>query len=87
MAALPGQFTPLIFDVTDAEAVQAAAREVGAALNGATLSALINNAGKVLMSLSKSTPGSRPEANPQFLDRYLWSSSHCVIATAIRNNQ
>ena len=64
VAALPGQFTPLIFDVTDAEAVQAAAREVGAALSGANLSALINNAGKVLLSLPKCTP--RAPDNLQF---------------------
>jgi NAD(P)-dependent dehydrogenase (short-subunit alcohol dehydrogenase family) len=38
-------FTPLIFDVTDEAAVLAAAREVRAALNGETLSGLVNNAG------------------------------------------
>jgi NAD(P)-dependent dehydrogenase (short-subunit alcohol dehydrogenase family) len=38
-------FTPLLFDVTDEPAVLAAAREVRAALKGATLSGLINNAG------------------------------------------
>ena len=38
-------FTPLTFDVTDEAAVLAAAREVRAALNGETLSGLVNNAG------------------------------------------
>lgn len=38
-------FTPLLFDVTDEAAVQAAAREVRAALNGETLAGLVNNAG------------------------------------------
>jgi NAD(P)-dependent dehydrogenase (short-subunit alcohol dehydrogenase family) len=38
-------FVPLLFDVTDEGAVQAAAREVRAALDGATLSGLVNNAG------------------------------------------
>lgn len=38
-------FTPLIFDVTDEAAVLAAAREVRNALNGETLSGLVNNAG------------------------------------------
>src|SRR5436190_14458438 len=38
-------FTPLIFDVTDEAAVQAAAREVRDALNGETLAGLVNNAG------------------------------------------
>ena len=36
---------PLLFDVTDAKAVAAAAAEVGAALGGATLAGLVNNAG------------------------------------------
>src|SRR5262249_13597870 len=38
-------FTPLLFDVTDEAAVHDAAREVRAALNGETLSGLVNNAG------------------------------------------
>lgn len=38
-------FTPLIFDVTDEAAVRAAARQVEAALGGATLAGLVNNAG------------------------------------------
>jgi NAD(P)-dependent dehydrogenase (short-subunit alcohol dehydrogenase family) len=38
-------FTPLIFDVTDEAAVLAAAREVRNALDGETLSGLVNNAG------------------------------------------
>jgi hypothetical protein len=38
-------FTPLSFDVTDEAAVLSAAREVGAALGGETLSGLVNNAG------------------------------------------
>ncbi|HEY0329479.1 MAG TPA: SDR family oxidoreductase [Rhodopseudomonas sp.] len=38
-------FTPLIFDVTDEEAVKAAAREVRTALRGEILAGLVNNAG------------------------------------------
>jgi len=38
-------FTPLLFDVTNEAAVLAAAREVRAALNGETLTGLVNNAG------------------------------------------
>ncbi|MEZ6030904.1 MAG: SDR family NAD(P)-dependent oxidoreductase [Hyphomonadaceae bacterium] len=38
-------FTPLIFDVTDQVAVAAGARAVQAALKGATLAGLVNNAG------------------------------------------
>jgi hypothetical protein len=38
-------FAPLLFDVTDEAAVLAAAREVRTALNGETLSGLVNNAG------------------------------------------
>jgi NAD(P)-dependent dehydrogenase (short-subunit alcohol dehydrogenase family) len=40
-----GNFTPLLFDVTDDAAVLAAARAVRAALNGETLTGLVNNAG------------------------------------------
>jgi NAD(P)-dependent dehydrogenase (short-subunit alcohol dehydrogenase family) len=40
-----GNFTPLLFDVTDEPAVLAAAREVRATLNGETLAGLVNNAG------------------------------------------
>jgi NAD(P)-dependent dehydrogenase (short-subunit alcohol dehydrogenase family) len=39
------EFTPLIFDVTDAAAVASGARQVEAALGGETLSGLVNNAG------------------------------------------
>jgi NAD(P)-dependent dehydrogenase (short-subunit alcohol dehydrogenase family) len=38
-------FVPLLFDVTDEAAVQAAARQVGEQLEGATLFGLVNNAG------------------------------------------
>lgn len=38
-------FTPLLFDVTDAAAVAAGARQVEAALGGSTLFGLVNNAG------------------------------------------
>ena len=38
-------FTPLLFDVTDEAAVRSAARDVEAALGGATLAGLVNNAG------------------------------------------
>ncbi|MBY6241901.1 SDR family NAD(P)-dependent oxidoreductase [Methylosinus sp. Sm6] len=40
-----GCFTPLLFDVTDAEAVARAGREVERRLEGATLAGLVNNAG------------------------------------------
>lgn len=39
------KFRPLLFDVTDAEAVQAAAAEVAEMLGGENLAALVNNAG------------------------------------------
>ena len=39
-------FTPLIFDATDGAAVQAAAQTVRAELEGRTLTALVNNAGR-----------------------------------------
>ncbi len=41
----PKHFTPLLFDVTDAQAVAAAAHQVAAALGSHTLTALVNNAG------------------------------------------
>ncbi len=44
-AEFGANFTPLLFDVTDETAVLAAAREVRAALNGETLTGLVNNAG------------------------------------------
>jgi NAD(P)-dependent dehydrogenase (short-subunit alcohol dehydrogenase family) len=44
-AEFGGNFTPLIFDVTDEPAVLAAAREVRTALNGEKLAGLVNNAG------------------------------------------
>lgn len=37
--------TPLLFDVTDADAIQTSAEQVRTALNGTTLKGLINNAG------------------------------------------
>lgn len=44
-ARLGAGFEPLLFDVTDSAAVQAAADHVRAALGGATLAGLVNNAG------------------------------------------
>lgn len=44
-AALGANFAPLVLDVTDAAAIKAAAATVEAALGGATLGALVNNAG------------------------------------------
>ncbi len=44
-SALGEKFSPLIFDVTEPEAVKAAANDVRDAIDGHTLSALINNAG------------------------------------------
>ncbi len=42
---LGDRFTPLLFDITDAAAVRAAADTVRAALGGQTLAGLVNNAG------------------------------------------
>jgi NAD(P)-dependent dehydrogenase (short-subunit alcohol dehydrogenase family) len=42
---LGANFTPLLFDVTDEAAVNAAASDVRAALNGEKLAGLVNNAG------------------------------------------
>lgn len=44
-AELGANFVPLVFDATDEAAVDAAAREVGAMLQGETLAGLVNNAG------------------------------------------
>jgi NAD(P)-dependent dehydrogenase (short-subunit alcohol dehydrogenase family) len=44
-AELGVNFVPLVFDVTDEAAVNAAGREVGAAMKGETLAGLVNNAG------------------------------------------
>ena len=44
-AELGARVTPLIMDVTDADTLSAAAAEVGDALDGRTLSGLVNNAG------------------------------------------
>ena len=44
-AALGANFFPLLFDVTDDAAIKREAAKVGAALDGRTLDALINNAG------------------------------------------
>lgn len=42
------RFTPLLFDVTDEKAVHTAADLVHSALQGQKLTALVNNAGKVM---------------------------------------
>ncbi|MEQ1929569.1 MAG: SDR family oxidoreductase [Parvularculaceae bacterium] len=44
-AALGAGFTPLLFDVTDDQAIRAAAQKVEKALAGETLKGLVNNAG------------------------------------------
>jgi hypothetical protein len=44
-AELGERFTPLVFDVTDSAAIQAAVPTVAAALDGGTLFGLVNNAG------------------------------------------
>ncbi len=46
-ADLPGSYIPLVFDVTDASAIKAAADKVSGYLGGAKLGALINNAGQL----------------------------------------
>lgn len=47
-AMFPSNFTPLQFDVTQPEAIAAAAQQVGTALQGQKLSGLVNNAGIAL---------------------------------------
>jgi NAD(P)-dependent dehydrogenase (short-subunit alcohol dehydrogenase family) len=47
-AELGASFTPLLFDVTDREAVLRAAEEVGDALDGSGLAGLVNNAGTAI---------------------------------------
>ena len=47
-AELGSGFTPLLFDVTDSEAVHRAADEVAGVLDGAGLAGLVNNAGTAL---------------------------------------
>jgi NAD(P)-dependent dehydrogenase (short-subunit alcohol dehydrogenase family) len=47
-AELGANFTPLLFDVTDREAVLAAAEEVGEVLDGPDLAGLVNNAGTAI---------------------------------------
>src|SRR5437588_3989354 len=42
---LGANFTPLLFDVTEASAVRVAAEQVQAALDGTALAGLVNNAG------------------------------------------
>ncbi|MFM8535403.1 MAG: SDR family NAD(P)-dependent oxidoreductase, partial [Acidimicrobiia bacterium] len=44
-AEFGAKVTPLLFDVTDAHAVAAAAKQVDTALQGRTLFGLVNNAG------------------------------------------
>ncbi len=61
---LGAHFTPLIFDVTDAEAVARGAAEVAAALDGETLAGLVNNAGIAV-------PGALLILAPQDLKRQL----------------
>ena len=56
--------TPLIFDVTDAGAVAAAARTVAEALGGRTLDGLVNNAGVAV-------PGPLLHLKPEDLSRQL----------------
>jgi NADP-dependent 3-hydroxy acid dehydrogenase YdfG len=47
---LGANFVPLVFDVTDEAAVNAAAGEVRLALKGETLAGLVNNAGIAVAS-------------------------------------
>jgi NAD(P)-dependent dehydrogenase (short-subunit alcohol dehydrogenase family) len=44
-AACDGNFTPLVFDVTDEQLIEEAGREVRARLDGERLFGLVNNAG------------------------------------------
>jgi NAD(P)-dependent dehydrogenase (short-subunit alcohol dehydrogenase family) len=61
---LGASFTPLVFDVTDAPAVQRAADAVRARLEGATLAGLVNNAGIAV-------PGPLVDLDPAELRRQL----------------
>ncbi len=47
-AALGENYTPLLFDVTDQDAIASAAKDVREALDGHTLAGLVNNAGVAL---------------------------------------
>jgi NAD(P)-dependent dehydrogenase (short-subunit alcohol dehydrogenase family) len=57
--ALGGNFSPLIFDVTDEGAVRGAAERVRAELNGTSLAGLINNAGICVVGPVSHVPLSR----------------------------
>ena len=50
-AHLPGNFLPLVFDVTNQEGISAAVSRISEHLKGGKLGALINNAGKTLAYL------------------------------------
>ena len=63
-ADLGGSFTPLLFDVTDGEAVQKAAATVRNALDGGRLAGIVNNAGIAV-------PGPLLELPPAELRRQL----------------
>lgn len=61
---LGAAFTPLLFDVTDKAAVAAGAAQVAAALDGAMLAGLVNNAGIAM-------PGALLMLTPEQLERQL----------------
>ncbi|MBT5156661.1 MAG: SDR family NAD(P)-dependent oxidoreductase [Rhodobiaceae bacterium] len=74
-AELGASFTPLVFDVTDQEDVQAAAKQVEAELNGEKLAGLINNAGIAVFGAIQDL--SAEEFHHQF-DVNLMGVFHCT---------
>ena len=76
-ADLGGNFVPLVFDVTDREAVDRAAQQVDAALQGKTLAGLINNAGIAVIGAIQNLS---PEEFQNQFDVNLMGVFHCTQA-------
>lgn len=76
-AELGAQFTPLVFDVTDRAAVDAAAKQVEAELQGEKLAGLINNAGIAVVGAIQTLS---PEEFQHQFDVNLMGVFHCTQA-------
>ena len=76
-AELGENFVPLIFDVTDREAVDAAAAQVEGALKGEKLAGLINNAGIVVVGAVQTLA---PDEFQKQFDVNLMGVFHCTQA-------
>lgn len=76
-AELGENFVPLIFDVTDRDAVDAAAKQVETALKGETLGGLINNAGIAIVGAIQNLA---PEEFQKQFDVNLMGVLHCTQA-------